>query len=563
MKVTFKDLGLSATTLAILEKKGFVNPTDIQGLVIPHLLQGKQDIIGKAQTGTGKTAAFGLPIIEMLDEQKKAPQALILAPTRELAIQVAKELDSLRGDRRISICTIYGGQSIVVQLKELKKNPQIIVGTPGRVIDHLERKSLKLNELSFFVLDEADEMLNFGFLPDISSILEYASDNPRKLFFSATMPQEILKLARNYMTDPLIVQATNHEQTGSRTEQWYCEVPSMHKKEALCRLLSATNDFYGFIFCKTKHDVDIITKLLQDKQFNAQGIHGDFSQAQRERTLTSFREKRCTILVGTDVAARGIDVKGITHVINYSLPQSPDAYTHRIGRTGRAGESGIAYSIITPAEYSQLQFIKRKTNTNIQRANIPTEVDIQQRKKELLKKNITQLLESKKNISAHVPFVHELFELYDPVQLVAALVHEELGHSGQEDNIFAVKDRPERSERDDRGSSDRGGRSRGGDRGGRGGDRGGRSRGGDRGGRGGGSSDRGASRGNDRGDRGDRSSDRSDRGSRSEGRDGARSERSYAGSRSGSDERKPRERSGSSDRSFNKSRPAKKSNKTY
>lgn len=446
MKATFKDLGLSASTLSTLEKKGFTNPTDIQALVIPHLLDGDKDLIGKAQTGTGKTAAFGLPILEKIDAHKKAPQALVLAPTRELALQVAKELDSLKGDRHISICTIYGGQSITVQLKDLKKNPQIIVGTPGRVIDHLERKSLKLNELAFFVLDEADEMLNFGFLPDIATILEHASENPRKLFFSATMPQEILKLARNYMHDPLIVQAQNHEQTGSRTEQWYCEVPGVHKKEALCRLLAATDNFYGFIFCKTKHDVDVITKLLQDKQFNAQGIHGDFSQAQRERTLAAFREKRCSILVGTDVAARGIDVKGITHVINYALPQSPDAYTHRIGRTGRAGESGIAYSIITPSEYSQIQFIKRKTNAVIQRANVPTEVDIQQRKKDLLKKTITQLLENKKNITPHIPFVHELLELYDSAELIAALVHEELGHASQEETLFSTKERSERSD---------------------------------------------------------------------------------------------------------------------
>lgn len=534
MKATFKDLGLSVSTLTTLEKKGFTHPTDIQALVIPHLLQGKQDIIGKAQTGTGKTAAFGLPIIEMVDLNIKSPQALILAPTRELALQVAKELESLKGNRNISICTIYGGQSITVQLKELKKNPQIIVGTPGRVIDHLERKSLKLTDISYLVLDEADEMLNFGFLPDIATILEFATNDPRKLFFSATMPQEILKLARNYMHDPLIVQAQNHEQTGSRTEQWYCEVPSIHKKEALCRLLSATNDFYGFIFCKTKHDVDVITKLLQDKHFNAQGIHGDFSQAQRERTLSAFREKKCTILVGTDVAARGIDVKGITHVINFSLPQSPDAYTHRIGRTGRAGESGIAYTIISPSEYSQLQFIKRKTNVTIQRASVPTEVDIQQRKKDVLKKKITQLLENKKNINAHLPFVHELFEIYDPLNLVAALVHEELGHVNSENDVlFTTSDRQERTDRSER--RDRGDRS----------ERNGRSSG-------------------RRGDRGRRSNDRNsnDRNTSSSSRDKKR-----FGPSTEKEERRgnhgKRDRSYSSDSFANKNKPAKKSYKNY
>ena len=548
MQITFKDLGLSVSTLNTLEKKGFIHPTDIQALVIPQLLEGKKDIIGKAQTGTGKTAAFGLPIIEMIDTTKKAPQALILAPTRELALQVAKELDSLIGDRHISICTIYGGQSITVQLKDLKKNPQIIVGTPGRVIDHLERKSLKLNDLAYFVLDEADEMLNFGFLPDIATILEHASDNPRKLFFSATMPQEILKLARNYMQDPLIVQAQNHEQTGSRTEQWYCEVPGAYKKEALCRLLSATNNFYGFIFCKTKHDVDVITKLLQDKQFNAQGIHGDFSQAQRERTLGAFREKRCSILVGTDVAARGIDVKGITHVINYSLPQSPDAYTHRIGRTGRAGESGIAYSIITPAEYTQLQFIKRKTNVVIQRANVPTEVDIQQRKKDLLKKTITQVIENKKNIATHIPFVHELFELFDANELVAALIHAEIGNTPSEENMFAVKERSERSESS---SSDRGGERRG--RSSRpSGDRSFRDK------KRFGSNDRNSS--SDRGDRNDRGSDRGDRGDR--GGDRSRSSRSEAPRRSSSD-RPRKDNAQSSDRPFSRSKPARKSDKNY
>lgn len=485
-QTTFKDLGLSSAILKTLEKKGFVHPTEIQALIIPHLLSGTQDVIGKAQTGTGKTAAFGLPIIEMIDQNKKAPQALILAPTRELAIQVAKEIETYIGDQNIGICTVYGGQSITVQLKELKQNPHIIVGTPGRIIDHIERRSLKLNELRYFVLDEADEMLNFGFLPDIETILKAASDNPRKLFFSATMPQEILKLAHKYMQGQLIIQAEHHEQTGARTEQWYCEVASAHKKEALLRFLAAHHDFFGFIFCKTKHDVDTITKFLQDRQYNAQGIHGDFSQAQRERTLASFREKRCTILVATDVAARGIDVKGITHVINYSLPQSPDAYTHRIGRTGRAGESGTAYSIITPSEFKQLQFIKRKTNAVIERVHVPTVETIAERKKDLFKKHLTETIDSKKNLSRHTPFVHELLELYDPVKLVAALIDKELGETPSDTIAFNQaasaegRSDSQRSDRGDRGGSDRfrsrGGSSRGGSRGGFGG---GRSRGGD------------------------------------------------------------------------------------
>ena len=338
--LSFFEFGLSQQMLDSLEKKGFETPSPIQTQVIPLLLAGQQNIIGQAATGTGKTAAFGIPLLEKLTPANN-PQAIILVPTRELAIQVAEEINSLQAEKkhRLSILSIYGGQSYDIQLRALKKGVDIVVGTPGRVIDHLNRRTLKLQEVSYMILDEADEMLNMGFIDDIEEIFQHTNPDKKVLLFSATMPKPILNIAKKYMGEYQLVSVKSQQLTTTQTTQLYFEVREGDKFEALCRIIDIEPDFYGIVFAKTKLDCDFITTKLNERGYQAQGLHGDVQQKQRERILKAFKDKHTRILVATDVAARGIDVNDISHVINYSLPQDTESYVHRVGRTGRAGKT--------------------------------------------------------------------------------------------------------------------------------------------------------------------------------------------------------------------------------
>ncbi|MDR1931217.1 MAG: DEAD/DEAH box helicase [Spirochaetales bacterium] len=367
----FEELGLSPVSLEALKLKGFEEPTEIQEKIIPLVLNGDKDIIGQAQTGTGKTAAFGLPILDRLAPKPKTVQALILTPTRELAVQVAEELNSLRGERNIAILPVYGGQFIGQQIKRIRDGAQIIVGTPGRIIDHLERKTLNFDGLSFLVLDEADEMLNMGFIDDIKRILESTPAGRRMLLFSATMPAPIRKVAETYMGEYEHVRIEKTTETVSLTEQIYFEVYEQDKFEALCRIIDMEEAFYGLVFCRTRIGVDELVRKLGERSYIAEGLHGDIGQAQRELILGRFRKRRSNILVATDVAARGIDITGLSHVINYSLPQEAESYIHRIGRTGRAGSEGTAVTFVTPSEYRKLMQLKRFTRADIRREDIP------------------------------------------------------------------------------------------------------------------------------------------------------------------------------------------------
>lgn len=456
---TFRDLGLSEQMVRTLEKKGFTSPTEIQALVIPTLLANTNDVIGKAQTGTGKTAAFGIPIIDRIEEENDAIQALILTPTRELALQVSEELQSLKGPKRINIATIYGGQSILPQIKSLKQKPHIVVGTPGRVIDMIDRKVAFFDQLAYFILDEADEMLNFGFLPDIQTILGHTNKTRRTLFFSATMPSAIEKLAQQYMQDQLIIKTKPQEQSKNLTTQTVYVTAHKQKKEALCKLITAIDDFYGFVFCKTRKEVDTIAAVLKHYGYKAEGLHGDLSQAQRERVLGAFREKKCTILVGTDIAARGIDIKDITHVINYTLPGSSEAYVHRIGRTGRAGQTGIAFTLITPGEDRAFKAMSKRLNLNIPYGELPTDEEIAQ-------KRIGQLLESlqtalQKNIrSVYTTAAQTLLEKHDATKIIAGFMQMTLVPKAEPKEMYeealqetARPSRFARSERNDSNSS--------------------------------------------------------------------------------------------------------------
>jgi len=418
---SFKDLGLSERILKVLKHKGFEEPTPIQIKTIPAILQGKKDIVGQAQTGTGKTAAFGLPMIELLPEKSKTVQAIVLTPTRELAIQVADEINSLKGEKRLSIIPVYGGQSIELQLRSLKKGVDIVVGTPGRVLDHLRRRTLKLDAISYLVLDEADEMLNMGFLDDVKEIMEHTGPEKRTMLFSATMPAEIMQIAQKYMGEYELIKVTKGQLTVSQTDQIYFEVSEADKFEALCRIIDMEEEFYGLVFCRTKIDVDKVANHMIDRGYDADAMHGDMSQGQREKIMNKFKKHQLNVLIATDVAARGIDVQDLTHVINYALPQDPESYVHRIGRTGRAGKEGIAITFITPAEYRKLQFIQSKAKADIRRAKLPKIKDVIMKKKLRIKTELEDIIASLPS-SEYLQMSRELLEKNEPDAMLAALL---------------------------------------------------------------------------------------------------------------------------------------------
>ncbi|AEE16020.1 DEAD/DEAH box helicase [Treponema brennaborense] len=356
--ISFEDLGLDEITLNAIALKGFEVPSPIQVLAIPRLLGGEANVIAKARTGTGKTAAFGLPLVQTIREDKGHVRALILAPTRELALQVCKEIDSLTTGTYPRLAAVYGGQSMGEQLRALKRGVEIVVGTPGRVQDHIERKSLDLSQIDYFILDEADEMLDMGFIDDIEAIFAKANPESRILLFSATMPQPILKIASRFMGDYEIVEEETSPEEPVLTEQKYWIVRESDKIEALVRLIDISPDFYGLVFTQTKADADMITRQLDERGYEAAALHGDIPQAQREKILYRFRNKKTRILVATDVAARGIDIEGLTHVVNYALPFDGPTYVHRIGRTGRAGAKGLAFTLVRPEERRKLEYLK-------------------------------------------------------------------------------------------------------------------------------------------------------------------------------------------------------------
>ncbi len=370
--MSFERLGLSESSLEAIRRKGFETPTDIQREVIPRLLEGTVDIIGQSQTGTGKTAAFALPIIEAIDSNEKTVQAIILTPTRELALQVADEIKSLRGKKRIYVYAIYGGQPIGPQIRALERGVHVVVGTPGRVLDHLNRGTLDLSAVKFFVLDEADRMLDMGFIDDIEEIMKRAPEDKRVLMFSATMPMGILLLAKKYMKNPDVVLVSRDEIVPEMVDQEYIEVLPARKYEKLKEVLD--EGFYGIIFCHTKRETRELSERLRRDGFRADALNGDMSQAARERTFGRFKERKINVLVATDVAARGLDVREITHVVNYSLPMNPEQYIHRIGRTGRMGKKGKAITFLEPGEIGRFRGIARKAKVEVKRSHLSEKI---------------------------------------------------------------------------------------------------------------------------------------------------------------------------------------------
>jgi ATP-dependent RNA helicase DeaD len=417
----FVELGLSEKSILAINKKGFEEPTPIQKLTIPLFLKKNIDIVGQAQTGTGKTAAFGLPILDNITEGNGKIQALVLAPTRELAVQVAEEMNSYRAERKIGILPIYGGQAYEQQLKRLKRGVEIVVGTPGRIIDHLNRGTLILEDLKFIVLDEADEMLNMGFIEDVELILSRTPADKRFLLFSATMPKRIVQLAERFMQEYELVKIQGEQLTVNLTDQIYFEVRSSDKFEALCRIIDVEEEFYALVFCRTKLKVDHLASALRDRSYDAAALHGDISQAQRERILNQFKKKQISILVATDVAARGIDIVELTHVINYSIPQDPESYVHRIGRTGRAGKQGTAITFITPAEYRKLMHIQQISKSEIRKESLPKIKELIRLKRQRIADEINQIIESG-SYKDNMPVAYELLGSYPPEQIISALL---------------------------------------------------------------------------------------------------------------------------------------------
>ncbi|MFC1726541.1 DEAD/DEAH box helicase [candidate division KSB1 bacterium] len=387
----FVKLGISENILNALKKKGFEEPTPIQEEIIPLLLKKNIDIVGQAQTGTGKTAAFGIPIIEKISERSKKVQVIVLVPTRELAIQVSEEINSLKGNKKLHVIPIYGGQSYELQNRHLRKGVDIVVGTPGRVLDHIGRNRLDLSEISYAVLDEADEMLNMGFIDDVKKILKTTNPERTTMLFSATLPKEVLSVAKNHMKDYEKIFIKEKHITVDLTDQIYFEVSKKDKFEALCRIIDIEPDFYGLIFCRTKVDVDQISSHLKDRGYDAEALHGDLSQSQREKILDMFKKKRVNMLVATDVAARGIDIHDLTHVVNYAIPQDSYSYVHRIGRTGRAGKEGTAITFITPEEYRKLMYIQRAAKTDIRKEKLPKITEIINAKKDRILSSIEKI----------------------------------------------------------------------------------------------------------------------------------------------------------------------------
>ena len=374
---TFESLGLNDELLTAVQALGFTEPTPIQQKAIPVLLQGTRDFIGLAQTGTGKTAAFGLPLLQLIRRQDRYPQALIICPTRELCLQITGDLDKFKGkNSAISVTAVYGGASIVMQIKDLKRGTHIVVATPGRLIDLIERKAIRLEEIQYEVLDEADEMLNMGFKDDIEFILKNTPKRESTWLFSATMPAEIKQVSKRYMKQPFEVTIGKVNAGNASIDHQYYLTQHHNRYEVLKRIIDFNPGIYGIIFARTKADAQNIAEKLIREGYDIDSIHGDLSQPQRDKVMGLFRDKSIRLLVATDVAARGIDVQGISHVINYELPDDTEVYTHRSGRTGRAGRSGLCVSIVTPKEQFRLRQVEKLINNRFHKMDIPTGKDV-------------------------------------------------------------------------------------------------------------------------------------------------------------------------------------------
>ena len=408
----FGELTVSKEISKALADMGFEEPTPIQAQIIP-LIMANKDAIGQAQTGTGKTAAFAIPMLEKVNPRLAQVQGLILTPTRELAIQVAGETAKLGRYKRIKALPVYGGQPIDRQIRALHMGVHIVIGTPGRILDHLHRNTLNLKNVHMVVLDEADEMLDMGFIDDIEAILQNVPEKRQSLLFSATMPEPIKKLTRKYLKNPAFVTIDRENLTVPLIQQYYYEIAQGSKVDALCRILDYENYDSVIIFCRTKRNVDELVANLQTRGYFAESLHGDLTQAQRDKTMKAFRQGDIELLVATDVAARGLDIEQISHVINYDIPQDPEVYVHRIGRTGRAGREGKALTLIAPQEYRHLRMIEKLINTKIKKIPVPSFQEVVAQQKETIQKTLKELLQDN-DLHVYRKMVEDLTAAFSP-----------------------------------------------------------------------------------------------------------------------------------------------------
>ncbi len=453
--MTFKDLGLRAEVLRALEDLGFETPTPIQAESIPQLLSEERDLVGLAQTGTGKTAAFGLPLIEKIDFSKKIVQGVIIAPTRELGIQIAEDFKKFtKYIKGASIATIYGGASIETQAREVKRGAQIVVATPGRLNDMIRRNMVKLNQVQIAILDEADEMLNMGFKEDIDTILDQTPDEKNVWLFSATMPKEVARIAKTYMEDPIEVTVGTKNAANTDIHHVYYTINDRNRYYALKRMLDFHPNIYGLIFCRTKRLTQEVADKLMKDGYSAAPLHGDLSQSQRDHAMKKFRDKTVQILVATDVAARGIDVNDITHVIHYNLPEEVENYNHRSGRTGRAGKKGQSISFASGKELRRIKAIERVIKLEIEHATIPSGKEVCEKQLFALIDNVKTVKVNEKEIEKFLPSINEQLADFSKEDLIKHFVSAEFNHfleyyDGARDLNSSVSDR-------DRESADRG-----------------------------------------------------------------------------------------------------------
>ncbi|MGE5423192.1 MAG: DEAD/DEAH box helicase [Ignavibacteriales bacterium] len=416
--ITFNEMGLSDPIMKAIANMGFEEPTPIQEQTVPMAMEGR-DIIGRAQTGTGKTVAFAIPVVEGISAEEEGARALVITPTRELAVQVAEEMNKIAQFKGVRTLPIYGGQDIDRQIRALAKRPQIVVGTPGRIMDHMRRRTLRLNNLRVVVLDEADEMLNMGFIEDIETILREVPDERQTMLFSATIPQQIQGLANRFLTNPALISIQPKEVTVPTISQIYYEVYENQKFDVLCRLLDTHSPEMAIVFARTKRRVDELSEGLSKRGYSSEGIHSDLTQSRRDFVMRQFREGTIEVLVATDVAARGLDISGVTHVFNVDIPQDPEGYVHRIGRTGRAGKTGEAITFVTPREIGYLKTIEQLTKRPITRKSVPTALDVVKGQQRMAVERLLETVGSD-DLSPFKGMAENLLDEHDSVALVSA-----------------------------------------------------------------------------------------------------------------------------------------------
>ena len=405
---SFETLGLAPGLVQSVQLLGFETPTPIQEKAIPVLLKGTRDFVGLAQTGTGKTAAFGLPLLELIDDKSKNTQALVLAPTRELGMQITSDLETFTEKYKpFNIVAVYGGASISEQIRKVKRGAQIIVATPGRLIDLIDRKAINLSTVKYVVLDEADEMLNMGFKEDIDKILSFTPEEKNTWLFSATMPREVRAIMKNYMTDPFELTVGEQHVGNVNIEHFYVMVQERDKYLALKRILDFTPDIFGLIFCRTRIDTQRVAEMLMKDGYNADSLHGDLTQQQRDRVMMKFRQKALQILVATDVAARGIDVEDITHVIHLNMPDEMEFYTHRSGRTARAGKKGISIAMVSKHDLMKVRQIEKSMKSTVKRMMVPTGAEVCQKQLLALMHKVREVKVNEGEIAEFLPAVYE------------------------------------------------------------------------------------------------------------------------------------------------------------